>query len=163
MMGRSLVKATWDGTDAAARADMACGSMMAGLTMNISDCTAEHSLGQAIGGLKHVPHGLTIGLVLVETLEREKAHVPGQLERVADALGVPVGGQADGSRAVEGVRAILRDLKFPVLRDIGVTEDELEVLTDMTLQDFFITMSPEPWSRDEVLSAFRSAYALSVR
>lgn len=163
MMGRSLVVATRDGSNTAARADMACGSMMAGLTMNISDCTAEHSLGQAIGGLKHVPHGLTIGLVLVETLQRETAHVPEQLNRVADALGVPDDGTTDGSRAVRGVQAILRDLEFPVLRDVGVTEDELDLLTDLALQDFFITMSPSPWSRDEVLAAFQSAYDLTAR
>jgi alcohol dehydrogenase len=163
MIGRSLVAATRDGGTAVARADMACGSMMAGLTMNISDCTAEHSLGQAIGGMKHVPHGLTIGLVLVETLQREKAHVPEQLERVADALGVPAGGVADGSRAVEGVQSILRDLRFPVLRDIGVEEADLDTLADMTLNDFFITMSPVPWTREEVLAAFRSAYELTSR
>lgn len=163
LMGRSLVAATRDGADAAARSDMSCGSMMAGLTMNISDCTAEHSLGQAIGGLKHVPHGLTIGLVLAETLEREAAHVPGQLDRVADALGVPADGTSDGSRCVTAIRQILKDLGFPVLRDIGVTEDELDLLTDMTLQDFFITMSPVPWTRDEVYRAFRSAYDLPQR
>jgi alcohol dehydrogenase class IV len=163
MMGRSLVRATRDGTDAAARADMSCGSMMAGLTMNISDCTAEHSLGQAIGGVKHVPHGLTIGLVLAETLERERRHVPEQLERVADALGVPSGGPADGSRAVSAVRDILKELEFPVLRDIGVTEAELDPLTDLALNDFFITMSPHPWTRDEVYAAFRAAYDLEQR
>ncbi|MBL8931100.1 MAG: iron-containing alcohol dehydrogenase [Kineosporiaceae bacterium] len=163
MMGRSLVRATRDGSDVGARADMACGSMMAGLTMNISDCTAEHSLGQAIGGVKHVPHGLTIGLVLVETLERERQHVPGQLERVADALGVAPGGPADGSRAVAAVRDILRELEFPVLRDIGVTEDDLEELTDLALQDFFITQAPSPWSREEVATAFRAAHALEHR
>ena len=166
MMGRSIVTATKDGANASARADMACGSMMAGLTMNISDCTAEHSLGQAIGGVKHVPHGLTIGLVLVETLERERQHVPEQLERVADALGAPAlppGAPADGARAVEAIRRILRDLDFPVLRDIGVTEDEVETLTDLALSDFFITQAPTPWSRAEVLAAFRQALALTSR
>ena len=163
LMGRSLVRATQDGTDTAARADMACGSMMAGLTMNISDCTAEHSLGQAIGGVKHVPHGLTIGLVLAETLERERQYVPEQLERVADALGGPADGPADGSRAVTAVRAILAELGFPVLREIGVTEDDLDHLTDLALGDFFITMSPQPWTRDEVYAAFRSAYDLTAR
>lgn len=163
MMARSLVKATQNGMDAAARADMAAGSMMAGLTMNISDCTAEHSLGQAIGGVKHVPHGLTIGLVLAETLEREAQHVPDQLERVADAMGMPADGTSDGSRCVTAIRQILKDLEFPVLRDIGVAEGELDLLTDLALQDFFITMSPVPWSRDEVYAAFRAAYELGSR
>ncbi len=110
MMTPALVAAYRDGSDAAARSAMSCGSMMAGLAMNISDCTAEHSLGQAIGGVTHVPHGLTIGLVLAETLERERAHVPELLERVADAMGEPddgigrrqpgrPGGAADPGRA----------------------------------------------------------------
>ncbi len=106
MMTPALVAAYRDGDDARAREGMSCGSMMAGLAMNISDCTAEHSLGQAIGGIRHVPHGLTIGLVLAETLERERAHVPGLLERVADAMGEPDDGSGDGSRAVRAVRRI---------------------------------------------------------
>jgi len=110
-----------------------------------------------------VPHGLTIGLVLAETLEREAAHVPDQLERVADALGVPQDGTSDGSRCVRAIRQILADLRFPVLRDVGVTEDELDLLTDLALQDFFVTMSPVAWTRDEVHAAFRAAYDLETR
>ena len=65
---------------------MACGSLMAGLAMNISDCTAEHSLAQAIASVRHAPHGLTIGVVLPQRSNASAAHVAGQLERVADAL-----------------------------------------------------------------------------
>jgi len=163
MMTPALVAAYRDGTDAAARAGMSCGSMMAGLAMNISDCTAEHSLGQAIGGIRHVPHGLTIGLVLAETLERERAHVPEQLERVADAMGEPDDGSGDGSRAVRAVRRILAALDFPVLASLEFTEADLDPLADLALADYFITMSPEPWSKDEVVAAFASALALRGR
>jgi choline dehydrogenase len=163
MMTPALVAAYRDGTDVAARAGMSCGSMMAGLAMNISDCTAEHSLGQAIGGVAHVPHGLTIGLVLAETLERERAHVPELLERVADAMGEPDDGSGDGSRAVRAVRRILAQLDFPVLSSLGFTEGDLDHLADLALADYFITMSPEPWSKDEVVAAFASALALDGR
>lgn len=163
MMTPALVAAYRDGTDAGARAAMSCGSMMAGLAMNISDCTAEHSLGQAIGGVKHVPHGLTIGLVLAETLDRERAHVPELLERVADAMGEPDDGSGDGGRAVRAVRRILAELDFPVLGSLGFVEADLDHLADLALADYFITMSPEPWSKDEVVSAFSSALALADR
>jgi choline dehydrogenase len=163
MMAPGIVAAYRDGTDAAARAAMSCGSMMAGLTMNISDCTAEHSLGQAIGGLKHVPHGLTIGLVLVETLERERRHVPEQLERVADAMGEPDDGTGDGSRAVRAVRRILAELDFPVLGSLGLAEADVDQLADLALADFFITQAPVPWSRQEVVDAFLAALALESR
>ena len=163
MMTPALVAAHRDGSDAAARAAMSCGSMMAGLAMNISDCTAEHSLGQAIGGVKHVPHGLTIGLVLAETLERERAHVPELLERVADAMGAPDDGSNDGSRAVRAVAQLLAELDFPVLGSLGFVEADLDQLADLALEDYFITMAPEPWSKAEVVTAFSSALGIEVR
>ena len=163
MMTPALVAAYRDGSDAAARAGMSCGSMMAGLAMNISDCTAEHSLGQAIGGVRHVPHGLTVGLVLAETLERERAHVPEPLERVADAMGEPDDGTGDGSRAVRAVRRVLAELDFPVLGSLGFTEGDLDGLADLALEDYFITMAPAPWSKAEVVAAFASALRLEAR
>lgn len=157
LAGRALVDAYRDGGDVAARSEMACASMMAGLTMNISDCGAEHSLAQAIGGLFDVPHGLTVGLVLAETLERERAYAPEALERVADALGVPDDGTRDGTRAVAAIRELLDELQFPTLRSIGVREDHLDRLTELALGDVFLTQSPAPWSADEVRGAFAAA------
>ena len=163
MMTPALVAAYRDGSDVHARAAMSCGSMMAGLTMNISDCTSEHALGQAIGGLKHVPHGLTIGLVLAETLERERTRVPEILERVADAMGAPEDGTNDGSRCVKAVERVLAQLDFPVLSSLGFEEDDLDQLADLALADYFITMSPDPWTKDEVIAAFASALARRER
>jgi alcohol dehydrogenase len=161
--GRALVPAYRDGADAAARSEMACASLLAGLTMNISDCAAEHSLGQAIGGRFGAPHGLTIGLVLAETLERERGVVPEQLERVADALGAPQDDSGDGSRAVRAVRELLAELDFPVLGSLGVTDADLDELTELAMADFFIGRSPRPWSAAEVRGAFAAALALADR
>jgi alcohol dehydrogenase len=159
MMGRSLPIACDDGANSAARSEMACGSLMAGLAMNISDCTAEHSLGQAIGALFHVPHGLTIGVVLAPTLERERQHVPEVLERVADALEYPDDGSGDGSRAVEAINVLLARLQFPVLHSLGVDESHLDRLASIAQDDFFHTQSPVPWSHRELRDAFAAALA----
>ena len=163
LMTPALTVAFKDGNNKAARAAMSAGSMMAGLTMNISDCTAEHSLGQAIGGLKHVPHGLTIGLVLVETLTREARVVPEKMERIADAMGLPQDGTKDGSRVVNKVRQILKELNFPVLSSLGFEAKDIDNLADIALKDFFITQAPTPWSKAEVVEAFNSALALTSR
>ena len=163
IMTPALVAAYKNGSDKEARAAMSAGSMMAGLTMNISDCTAEHSLGQAIGGLKHVPHGLTIGLVLVETLMREAKVVPEKMERIADAMGVADDGSKNGSRTVKAVSKILAELDFPVLSSLGFTESDLDELSDLAMKDFFITQAPKPWSKEEVVTAYKSALALTKR
>ncbi len=120
-------------------------------------------MGQAIGGLKHVPHGLTIGLVLVETLTREARVVPEKMERIADAMGLPQDGTNDGSRVINKVRQILKELNFPVLSSLGFEAKDIDELSDIALKDFFITQAPKPWSKDEVVAAFNSALALTSR
>src|SRR6478735_8886767 len=162
LAGRSLVRCVRDGSDADARSDMACSSLLAGLAMNISDCGSEHSLGQALGGEFGLPHGLTIGLVLAETMDRDRRYVPEQFERVADALDEPDDGSGDGSRAVRAVRRILAELEFETLASVGVREEQLPGLAEKALADYFISVAPSPWSADEVVGAYRAGLALGA-
>jgi choline dehydrogenase len=162
LAGRALVRCVRDGSDADARSDMACASLLAGLAMNISDCGSEHSLGQALGGEFGLPHGLTIGLVLAETMDRDRRYVPEQFERVADALDEPDDGSGDGSRAVRAVRRILTELEFETLASVGVREEQLPGLAEKALADYFISVAPSPWSADEVVDAYRAGLALGA-
>jgi len=161
-VAESLAAAVADGSNADARRQLACASLTAGLSMNLSDCAADHSLGQAIGSVKHLPHGLTVGLVLAETLDISRVDCAARLERVADALGEPAGGAGDGSRAVRAVRRILADVGFPTLREVGVTEDDLPALVAAatTEQKFFLDIDCHEWTAAEVEEAFRAALAL---
>jgi alcohol dehydrogenase len=83
--------------------------------------------------------------------------------RVADAMGMAHDGTTDGSRAVRAVKKLLADLEFPVLADLKVTEADLDNLTELALEDYFITMAPEPWSAPEVRHCFAQALALEAR
>jgi len=152
-----------DGSDRAARAQMMCASLMAGLAMNISDCGAEHSLAQALGGRYGLPHGLTIGLVLAETMEKDHKAVPQLFERIADALGAPGDGTRDGSRAAQAVRRLLAEIGFPTLRSVGVSWDDLSELADAALEDYFITVAPAPWTKQDVVDAYSLALSIEER
>ena len=164
-VGRSLERAVKDGSDRDARRQLSCGSLTAGLAMNLSDCAADHALGQAIGSMLHLPHGLTVGLVLAETLDRSRVDCAPRLERVADALNEPDDGSGDGSRAVRAVRRLLKDVSFPTMAEAGVREEHVERLTELTLteQAFFFDYDCHEWSRDEVAGAFREALAVAAR
>ncbi|HET6171435.1 MAG TPA: iron-containing alcohol dehydrogenase [Gaiellales bacterium] len=164
-IGRSLERAVKDGSDRDARRQLACGSLTGGLSMNLSDCAADHALGQAIGSMLHLPHGLTIGLVLAETLDRSRVSCAPRLERVADALGEPDDGSGDGTRAVRAVRRLLKAVSFPTMAEAGVREEHVERLAELTLteQAFFFDYDCHDWSRDEVAGAFREALALAAR
>jgi choline dehydrogenase len=159
----ALPHAVRDGSDTAARSAMSCASLLAGLAMNVSDCGAEHSLGQALGARYGLPHGLTVGLVLAETMEHDRPGAAALFERIADALGEPEDGSGDGSRAVRGVRRMLAAVDFPVLASAGVADEHLDELAAEALADPFIALAPVPWARDDVVTAFRAALALSGR
>ncbi|MFN8223904.1 MAG: iron-containing alcohol dehydrogenase [Gaiellales bacterium] len=164
-VAESLAAAVADGSNADARRQLACASLTAGLSMNLSDCASDHSLGQALGSVKHLPHGLTVGLVLAETLDISRADCADRLERVAEALGEPADGTSDGSRAVRAVRRILASVGFPTLREVGVTEDDLPALVAAATieQKFFLDIDCHEWTAAEVEAAFKAALAVEAR
>jgi alcohol dehydrogenase len=85
------------------------------------------------------------------------------MERIADAMGLPQDGTKDGSRVIKKVAEILKELQFPVLSSLGFAAGDIDELADIALKDFFITQAPKPWSKDEVVTAFNSALALTSR
>ena len=161
----SLRETVVDGADSDARRRLSCASLTAGLAMNLSDCAADHALGQALGSVKHLPHGLTIGLVLAETLDLTRHECADRLERVADALGEAHDGTSDGSRAVKAVRRVLADVGFPTLREAGVVEGDLPALVASATgeQSYNLDVDCHDWTAAEVEQAFRSALALERR
>jgi alcohol dehydrogenase len=158
-----LAAAVADGGDRAARAELSLGSLLAGLSMNLSDCGADHALGHAIGGRLGLPHGLSVGLVLAETLDVDRAACAGRLERVADALGEPRDGPADGSRAVRAVRRLLAEIGFPTCTEAGVGEADVDALVALARDDYCLTVSPHAWTEDDIRSAYAHALALGSR
>jgi choline dehydrogenase len=148
--------------DLDARVTMACAALLAGLAMNVSEAGTEHSLAHPLGGLFHLPHGLTVALMLVESMEHDRQYVPERFERVADALGAPRDGTADGSRAVAAVRRLLAEVECPTLGASGITSADVNTLTESALAGW-IPVEPGPWTRDDVAGAYKKALAVVAR
>jgi choline dehydrogenase len=159
LVGRSLVSAVHDGSDRAARRDMAAASLLAGLSMSISECAAEHSVGQAIGGLLGLPHGLTIGLVLAETLEINRPECEDALEAVADALKAPPADGPPGTRAITEIRRLLAAVGFPTLAEAGVRPEHVDELVARSLRDDFVRWNPHRWTESDFRAVYASALA----
>jgi choline dehydrogenase len=162
-IGLGLERAVRDGGDRAARAEMSLGSLLAGLSMNLSDCGADHALGHSIGSTLGLPHGLSVALVLAETLEINRPACAARLERVADALDEPDDGSGDGSRAVRAVRRLLAAIDLPTLRDVGVEPRHVQRLVELSLADYCLTVNPRVWDEADVRAAYAAALALERR
>jgi alcohol dehydrogenase len=158
-----LEPAVADGSDLEARRGMSLASLLAGLAMNLSDCAADHALAQAMGGYLSLPHGLTVGVVLAETLDVSRAECAPALERVADALGAEADGTSDGSRAVREVRRLLASIAFPTAAEAGLRAEHIDDLTPLALDEYFMTVDPHRWTADDVRGAYEAALSVSVR
>ena len=163
LVGRSLVSAVRDGSNRAARREMAAASLLAGLSMSISECAVEHSVGQAIGGLLGLPHGLTIGLVLAETLEINRPECEEALEDIADALKAPPADGPPGTRAIMEIRRLLAAVGFPTLAEAGVKPEHVDELVGRSLRDEFVRWNPYRWTEADFRAVYASGLALRRR
>ena len=105
----AIERACADGTDIEAREDMLLGAMLAGQAFSNSPVGAVHAMAYPLGGIFHVPHGLSNSVVLppvlrfnapaAETLYTEISGAIGlaspsskalidEMERIADAVGI---------------------------------------------------------------------------
>ncbi|MFN8080143.1 MAG: iron-containing alcohol dehydrogenase [Kineosporiaceae bacterium] len=168
LAARALPTVLTEPADLDARTDMAAAALLAGLAMNVSESGTEHSLAHPLGSRHHLPHGLTVALVLAESMEHDRRYEPERMERIADAMGASgevqrtPDGVPDGSRAVRAVQQLLAELGCPTLRECGVTEDDVEPLTEAALAGW-IPVEPGPWTREDVATAYRQALALTAR
>ena len=64
LLGTSIEKAVLEGDNMKARSNMLIGSMLAGQAFANSPVAAVHALAYPIGGMYHIPHGLSNALVL---------------------------------------------------------------------------------------------------
>ena len=69
LLGTSIETAVFDGHNIEARSNMLLGSMMAGQAFANSPVAAGHALAYPIGGIFHIPHGLSNSLVLPHVLK----------------------------------------------------------------------------------------------
>ena len=69
LLGTSIETAVFDGHNIEARSNMLLGSMMAGQAFANSPVSAVHALAYPIGGIFHIPHGLSNSLILPHVLK----------------------------------------------------------------------------------------------
>jgi alcohol dehydrogenase class IV len=128
-IARSLRRAVRDGGDAAARADMSYGSVLAGIAFSHAGNAAPHALQYPIGAATHTPHGLGVGLLLPYALAAAKDAVGDRLATLAGVCGLDVTDASDAEAAdafLTWLVELLGDIGIPAsLAEIGVERADL--------------------------------------
>lgn len=161
LITNSVVPATLNGESLEARDDMMLGSLMAGITLGNTDCGAMHCLGHAIGGLYDIHHGLAMAIFMPYVMEYNLGACPEKFVEIAKAMGENVNGLSlmeAARKSIDGVISLLRMLRIPTLKDVGIEEQDFEEIAKMALADETSLANPRKMTLEGMVEILRDAY-----
>jgi len=164
MVFRYLPRAYEDGSDEEARERMANAATLAGLGFGNSMAALAHSMGHALGGVFHTPHGRAVGLFLPYTIEYAASENPSRYAEMARYLGLPTPSEAEGaSSLVRSIRGLLERVGQPTsLREVeidrGAFEERTEKLIENAENEATTVVHPRIPSAEELERLFVYAY-----
>lgn len=163
LLGGNVERVVAEGSDLKAREAMLLGSMLAGQAFANSPVAAVHALAYPIGGLFHIPHGLSNALVLTAVLRfnlSAAASVYGEIAADAFPLLNDVPGGARGEAFVTALEGLIGRLQMPKrLRDVGIPEDALpRMAADAMKQQRLLVNNPRSVTEEDALGIYRAAW-----
>ncbi|MEO9468202.1 iron-containing alcohol dehydrogenase [Parasphingorhabdus sp.] len=153
--------ACFDGGNMIAREAMLRGSMLAGQAFANSPVGAIHALAYPLGGIYHIPHGLSNALVMPHVMQFNVGASAALYAELANALDIPSTGSNSAEARAQSFIDYLEGLAVSVsaprrLRDVGISEDAVEELAEAAmLQTRLLVNNP----RELVLDDARKIYA----
>jgi len=160
-----LEKCVKDGADEVARLAMANAALLAGISFSNSMCGVVHGLAHGCGGVCRVPHGVANAILLPWGMENNLEKVGDIIAELAPVLGASTSGGAmeQAKAAIGAVRDLGERLKnlcgLPTtLREAGVTEDKLDAIAKVAINDGTATFNPEDVTYEVALEILKKAY-----
>jgi alcohol dehydrogenase len=161
LLSTHLLRACRDGQDRTAREAMLLGATFAGQAFANAPVAAVHALAYPIGGIYHVPHGLSNALVLPHVLKfNAEAAAPLYAELAAVMLpGVAGSAQAKTRSFIEHIESLIAGTGIPsTLREVGIEREGLERMAkDAMLQQRLLVNNPRPVTEADALAIYTAA------
>lgn len=159
LVSRYLRRAVTDRHDMEANMNMSMASLTAGLAFSNAILGATHAMTHQVDGLIDQHHGETNASILPHVMEFNLSTCPERFRDIAEAMGEDVSGltaMAAAERAVMAVRRLISDIGLAKgLRDIGLTEEFIPLLSENALKDACLVTNPRPASREDIADIFR--------
>lgn len=164
LLSGAIHTACTDGGNAAARADMLLGSLLAGMAFANAPVAAVHALAYPIGGHFKVPHGLSNAMVLAPVL-RFNAGDPGAAALYAELAPIVfpdrVGrdGREPTAVLIEGLAGLAGELALDVrLSAAGISHNHLPMLAeDAMKQTRLLVNNPREVTEKDALAIYEEA------
>ena len=141
IIGQCIEKAVTDGTDLEAREKMALASCLAGVAFSNASTNLAHAGGRALGTYFHVPHGLSVALLLPFVMEFSLEAAEDRYAKVAVALGANAHNSCDvlAKQAIDMVYAyndkfgVWQEAKSKFIPDVAILRQAIPEMVSNTL------------------------------
>ena len=161
LLSSNLVTACRDGSNLPARQAMLLGAMLAGQAFANAPVAAVHALAYPIGGLFHVPHGLSNALVLPHVLRFNLSHAAPLYAQLATILQPDIVGseEARAMALIEAMQEIAVTTGIArTLREVGIAAGDLDRLADEAmLQTRLLGNNPRPVTHADARAIYAAA------
>ncbi len=166
LLGGSIEKAVFDGSNLEARGNMLIGAMLAGKSFANSPVAAVHALAYPIGGTFHVSHGLSNSLVLPYVLRFNSADNKATKDYAELApfvfpdINTNQGSQAVCSEFIDRMESLSKKLGLPQkLRDVNIPKEACEKMAkDAMKQTRLLVNNPREVTEKDALNIYESAW-----
>lgn len=161
LLWANIDEACTDGTNIDARQAMLLGAMLAGQSFANAPCAAVHALAYPIGGIFHVPHGLSNSLVLPHVLRFNSRDAADLYAELATIIAPEAQGSAEErtEALIEAMEALASRVGIATrLRDVGIQEKDLDQLaSDAMLQTRLLGNNPRTMTFDDARAIYAAA------
>ena len=166
LLGSSIEKAVFDGSNVKARGNMLVGAMLAGKAFANSPVAAVHALAYPIGGTFHVSHGLSNSLVLpyvlrFNSVETKAAKDYAELAPyVFPKIDINKGTQSICAEFIDKLEDLSKRLGLPQkLREVDIPKEACEKMaSDAMKQTRLLVNNPREVTESDALNIYQSAW-----
>jgi len=162
LLGANIETAVKNGSNVQARSNMLLGAMLAGQAFANSPVAAVHALAYPIGGIFHIPHGLSNALILPQVMHFnanscQDAYAILATDAFPDLAAVPEDQRVDAF--INRLQALSADLGLEqTLREVGISESDLPVMAAEAMkQGRLLVNNPREVSESDALTIYQAA------
>jgi len=156
---RYLKRAYKNGGDLEARYHMSMAATLAGLSFNDPKVLLAHSIGQTIGPVYNLPHGLSVAVTLPYVLDFYMVSSSDKIVLISEATGIydaEKTNEENAQRLIKWLVNFYRELEIPLsIREFGASLKDLDKLAEYTVNLQPRDNSPIRFTKENMLELYK--------
>ncbi|WP_312701206.1 iron-containing alcohol dehydrogenase [Sedimentibacter sp.] len=158
LIAENIREAVFNPSNIDARSGMLMGSTLAGIAFSHSDVASVHCMAEAMGSLYDAAHGVCNAILLPYVMEYSMDYAVERYARIGRVMGSTAADDKQAAKdAVEIVKQMVKDIKLPTLKDIGIKAEDIEKLAEMSEENGSTPSNPRPMTKKEYVELFNIA------